>query len=135
MNNAEFINKVIYDKNVSNTFASLWERWQCEKDYEDINEYGNVLHGAINKIDECMLFKTTKKPFGITVNPQNGCYAFKWAFKINPDQAKREGYDKTSVRGAVMYDPEFNGCPHCGSKLYLPNHVSISLYHVGPITP
>ena len=42
----------------------------------------------------------TKKPFGITVNPQNGCYAFTWAFKINPDQAKREGYDKTSVRGA-----------------------------------
>ena len=60
----------------------------------------------------------TKKPFGITVNPQRGCYAFTWAFKINPDQAKREGYDKTNVRGAVMYDPEFNGCPHCGSKQF-----------------
>lgn len=67
MNNAEFINKVIYNKEVSNTFANLWERWQCEKEYEDINEYGNVLHGAINKIDECMLFKTTKKPFGVKV--------------------------------------------------------------------
>ena len=59
----------------------------------------------------------TKKPFGITVNPQNGCYAFTWAFKINPDQAKREGYDKTSVRGAVMYDPDFNGCPHNNKKI------------------
>ena len=67
MNNAEFINKVIYNKEVSNTFANLWERWQCEKDYEDINEYGKVLHGAINKIDECMLFKATKKPFGVKV--------------------------------------------------------------------
>lgn len=67
MNNAEFINKVIYNKEVSNTFANLWERWQCEKEYEDINEYGNVLHGAINKIDECMLFKATKKPFGVKV--------------------------------------------------------------------
>lgn len=64
-----------------------------------------------------------KKPFGITVNPHNGCYAFTWAFKINPDQAKREGYDKTYVRGAVMYDPEFNGCPYCGSKqFYICNH-------------
>ena len=48
----------------------------------------------------------TKKPFGITVDPRQGCYAFTWAFKINPDQAKREGYDKTHVRGAVMYDED-----------------------------
>lgn len=67
MNNAEFINKVIYNKEVSNTFANLWDRWQDEKEYEDINEYGKVLHGAINKVDECMLFKATKKPFGVKV--------------------------------------------------------------------
>lgn len=67
MNNAEFINKVIYNKEVSNIFANLWDRWQDEKEYEDINEYGKVLHGAINKVDECMLFKATKKPFGVKV--------------------------------------------------------------------
>jgi hypothetical protein len=67
MNNAEFINKVIYNEQVSNTFANLWNRWQDEKEYEDINEYAKVLHGAINKIDECMLFKATKKPFGVKV--------------------------------------------------------------------
>ena len=67
MNNAEFVNKVIYNENVSNTFANLWDRWQDEKDYEDINEYGKVLHSAISKVDECMLFKATQRPFGVKV--------------------------------------------------------------------
>lgn len=67
MNNAEFINKVINNEQVSNTFANLWGRWQDEQMYEDINEYGKVLHGAIKEIDECMLFKATKKPFGVKV--------------------------------------------------------------------
>ena len=31
----------------------------------------------------------TKEPFGITVDPRNGCYAFAWAFKIKKEQAKR----------------------------------------------
>ena len=29
----------------------------------------------------------TKEPFGITVDPRNGCYAFAWAFKIKKEQA------------------------------------------------
>ena len=58
----------------------------------------------------------TKRPFGITVNPDKGCYAFTWAFKMKDGQAKREGYDKTRVRGAVVLDPEYNGCPYCGAK-------------------
>ena len=60
----------------------------------------------------------TKKPFGITVNPQQGHYAFTWAFKINSDQAKREGYDRKNVCGTVTYDSDFNGCPHCGAKQF-----------------
>jgi RNA polymerase subunit RPABC4/transcription elongation factor Spt4 len=58
----------------------------------------------------------TKKHFGITVDPRDGKYAFCWSFKINPDQAKREGYDKTHVHGAVVYDKDFNGCPYCGAR-------------------
>ena len=56
------------------------------------------------------------KPFGITVDPRQGAYAFCWAFRISDSQAKREGYDKKKVRGAVIYDDEFNGCPYCGTK-------------------
>ena len=45
-----------------------------------------------------------KEHFGITVDPRQGCYAFVWAFKIKKEQARREGYDRTHVRGQVMYD-------------------------------
>ena len=64
------------------------------------------------------MYEETKMPIGITVDPRQGCYAFTWAFKINPDQTKRDGYDRTNVRGAVMYDPEFNSCPYCGSNQF-----------------
>lgn len=60
----------------------------------------------------------TKKPFGITVEPKEGYCVFNWAFKIKPGQGAREGYDKTHVKGGVMYSPEFNGCPHCGAKSF-----------------
>lgn len=60
----------------------------------------------------------TKENFGITVDPRENSYAFCWGFKIKKDQAKREGYDKTHVRGMVTYDDDFNGCPHCGSKSF-----------------
>ena len=57
-----------------------------------------------------------RKPFGITVDKRGNAYAFCWAFKISDAQAGREGYDRTKVRGAVVYDEDFNGCPYCGSK-------------------
>lgn len=60
----------------------------------------------------------TKQPFGITVDPIEGGCIFAWAFKINPGQAAREGYDKQHVRGSVTYAPDFNGCPRCGSKSF-----------------
>lgn len=74
----------------------------------------------------------TKKQFGITVDPRgNNTYAFCWGFKIKDDQAKREGYDKTRVRGLVMYENDFNGCPHCGSKhFYICNRCGkVCCYH------
>lgn len=57
-----------------------------------------------------------RKPFGITVDKRGNAYAFCWAFKMSKEQAAREGYDKTHVRGAIVYDDDFNGCPYCGSK-------------------
>ena len=61
----------------------------------------------------------TKKPFGITVDRiSQGQYKVVWAFKINKDAAHREGYDSTSVRGAVKIGDEYPGCPHCGSKQF-----------------
>ena len=63
----EQISNIVNNETIGNTFFNLYDRWRDESEYEDINEYGKVLHGAINKIDECMLFKATKKPFGVKV--------------------------------------------------------------------
>jgi predicted RNA-binding Zn-ribbon protein involved in translation (DUF1610 family) len=75
--------------------------------------------------------KETKKPFGITVDPQNGCLSLVWSFKISENQAKREGYDKAKIRGSVLYDAEFNGCPYCGTKqlYYCNNCKKMVCYH------
>ena len=41
----------------------------------------------------------TKQPFGIT--------------------AQREGYGKTNVKGNIILDTEYPGCPYCGEKRHI----------------
>lgn len=61
----------------------------------------------------------TKKPFGITVDKTGfRQYKFVWAFKIDKDKAHREGYDSKTVTGSVTIDPDYPGCPYCGSKQF-----------------
>lgn len=61
----------------------------------------------------------TKKTFGITVDRIcNRQYKFVWAFKIDKTKAHREGYDVHSVTGNVTLDPDYPGCPYCGSKQF-----------------
>lgn len=38
-----------------------------------------------------------------------------WAFPVRESAAKREGYDKTIIKGAVGFDSNYPGCPHCGN--------------------
>ncbi|MCC8037084.1 MAG: hypothetical protein LIP02_02965 [Bacteroidales bacterium] len=79
---------------------------------------GKLHKGAFAVMGMC---KKAREPFGITVDPRDERgthFAFCWGFKIKAEQAKREGYDRKSVRGSVEYDRDFNGCPHCGSKLF-----------------
>lgn len=59
----------------------------------------------------------TKKSFGITVDRVGSkMYKFVWTFKIDKEKAKREGYDQTNVKGGIILDPDFPGCPYCGQK-------------------
>lgn len=37
-----------------------------------------------------------------------------WAFPIKENSAKREGYDKTTVKGNIRFSDEYPGCPYCG---------------------
>lgn len=61
----------------------------------------------------------TKKDYGITVDPRGGkTYAFCWGFKMKQGQGKREQYDAKTVKGAVVFDEDFNGCPYCGTKRF-----------------
>lgn len=48
-----------------NMLASLWARWQDEKEYEDINEYGARI--AKEFPEGWKLLKSTKRPFGVHV--------------------------------------------------------------------
>ena len=65
----------------------------------------------------------TKQPFGITVDKIcSGQYKFVWAFKIDKEKAQREGYGKTNVKGNIILDTEYPGCPYCGEKRHIVHH-------------
>ena len=58
-----------------------------------------------------------KKYYGITVDYlRKNAYKFVWAFKIDKDKAKREGYASQRVHGSVELDAEYPGCPYCRTK-------------------
>lgn len=37
-----------------------------------------------------------------------------WAFPIKESSAKREGYDKTTIKGNIQFTDDYPGCPFCG---------------------
>ena len=39
-----------------------------------------------------------------------------WAFKISEEASKREGYDKTTIRGRIGFSGEYPGCPYCEQR-------------------
>ncbi len=73
----------------------------------------------------------TKSYFGITVDedgPEQ--YRFIWAFKINKEKGRKEGYDSRSVSGSVTIDDDYPGCPYCGEKqFYICDCGKIVCYH------
>ena len=73
----------------------------------------------------------TKRYYGITVDEDGwDQYRFVWAFKMDKDQGKREGYDTKRVTGSVVIDDEFPGCPYCGTKdFYICQCGKIVCYH------
>lgn len=72
-----------------------------------------------------------KKPFGITIDPHGQTLKFVWAFKIDREKAHREHFDSKKVRGSIVLDDNFQGCPHCHSiRFYICSGCgTISCYH------
>jgi len=70
MTTKEKVHAIVNNKNIMNAFVNLYLRWLDERDYEDINEYGKVLFGAVTKempMAEVEYVKASKRPFGIRV--------------------------------------------------------------------
>lgn len=71
------------------------------------------------KRDEMVVMATcqkTKRTFGITAQRQGKEYVFTWAFKLNAETAKREGFERNKVSGNIINGEVFPGCPHCGAQ-------------------
>jgi hypothetical protein len=58
---------------------------------------------------------TNKHVFGIRLEEQNNNWIRTWAFKIDEDKSKREGFDATVITGAMNPVDEYPGCPYCGT--------------------
>lgn len=55
--------------------------------------------------------------YGITVDKiAKRQYCTVWAFPLNRERAKHEGFGETSVNGSITNDAEYPGCPYCEAK-------------------
>lgn len=55
------------------------------------------------------------KTYGMRVEKHgNDNWLVTWAFPIKESSAKREGYDKTTIRGNIRFSDDYPGCPFCG---------------------
>lgn len=64
----EKIKSIINCDAVGQAFYYLFDRWQDESEYEDINEYGKSIFNTISKNFPdygLSLVKTTEEPFGV----------------------------------------------------------------------
>src|SRR5215510_4505669 len=55
------------------------------------------------------------KTYGIRIEQQGNDWVSTWAFSIDEDKAKREGFDKTKITGAFCPIDGYPGCPYCGT--------------------
>jgi len=65
------VKNIINNEKVQNTFYNLFDRWEDESRYEDLNEYGKCIMNTIHKNvpdSGATLISTTCDPFGIKFN-------------------------------------------------------------------
>ena len=70
------LKELVNNEKIFNTFFNLYDRWQDESKYEDINEYGKVI--ALTIATEfpynVKLIQTTKRPFGVKISTSKGVF-------------------------------------------------------------
>jgi hypothetical protein len=64
------LKELVNNENVLNTFVNLSFRWEDEQEYEDFNDYAEVMGKSVakNTGSEISDVTGTKKPFGIKFN-------------------------------------------------------------------
>src|SRR6185369_7386318 len=63
--------------------------------------------------------ENTFEVFGIRVElKKQGSWLANWAFAINAEAARREGYNKTTIRGEFGFDEGYPGCPYCSASSF-----------------
>lgn len=86
---------------------------------EDVAKYSShIRRGAEAKIALCRC-KEAGKVYGVRMERSGDMWNSTWAFPVDMDQAKREGYDATVRKGMLGMTKEYNGCPYCGMKTFV----------------
>jgi len=52
--------------------------------------------------------------FGIRVEKRENDWVSTWAFRVDDSKARREGFDKTKIKGSFRSVDDYPGCPYCG---------------------
>ena len=61
----------------------------------------------------------SKQCFGIRLERRAAKqWGANWAFALKEIEAKKEGYDKTRVRGTFVIEQGYPGCPHCRAAAF-----------------
>jgi hypothetical protein len=75
----------------------------------------------------------THKTYGIRVEKiDKNNWLATWAFPIKENSAKREGYDKTSIKGNILFSEDYLGCPYCrriGLTVCSCGHIGCTITH------
>lgn len=56
----------------------------------------------------------TKKLYGMRVEKRGNDWVRTWAFPIDEQKAKNEGFEGNKVSGSMNAVDDYPGCPHCG---------------------
>ena len=59
------------------------------------------------------------RTFGVRIEKRENDWVRTWAFPIDEGKAKREGFDRTKIKGSLDATPEYPGCPYCGTETFV----------------
>lgn len=61
----------------------------------------------------------SNKTYGVRFEKRNGNWIYNWAFPIKESSGKREGYDRSFIKGQIHPTEDYPGCPYCGATGFI----------------